>query len=227
MVRFESIDRDLNATPLVGKEEAKFSVQIDNLFGPKDGVVYELLQTYKNQIRGFVEAVKFALGNPTFGGQLAEDMELGFAPVRPAHLKDNGGNSLLGSAVTADGAYFKITYATEWVTLAEGSLNDDVGMIVFGIIDLYDGDTITARTDGIRVQVGQRSLLPLDVSNAILTDNRNDVPAWNFNAIPVLPKEYFKIEVHSPDYDSGTPTTGKIKLLGVAVGRGRFLKANF
>ena len=227
MVKFESIDQDLNTLPLDANEQAKLDAQIDNLFGPKDGVVYELLQTYKGQIVGFVKAVKHALGGAKFGGQVAGDMEIGLTPIRPAHFVDNGGNSTLGTGVTAKGDRFEISFDAEWKTLAEGTANDDAGYIIFGIIDFYDGDTVTARVDGIRVAVGQRQLLPIDVSNAVLKDNRNGVAVWNFNSIPIIPKDYYKIEVHSPDYNSGTPTTGVIKLLGFTVGRGRFFKSRF
>jgi len=154
-------------------------------------------------------------------------MEIGLTPIRPAHFVDNGGNSTLGTGVTAKGDRFEISFDAEWKTLAEGTANDDAGYIIFGIIDFYDGDTVTARVDGIRVAVGQRQLLPIDVSNAVLKDNRNGVAVWNFNSIPIIPKDYYKIEVHSPDYNSGTPTTGVIKLLGFTVGRGRFFKSRF
>lgn len=227
MVRFESIDQDLNTLPLDPNEQAKLDAQLDNLFGPKDGVVYELLQTYKGQIVGFVKAVKHALGGAKFGGQVAGDMEIGLTPIRPAHFVDNGGSSTLGTGVTAKGDRFEISFDAEWKTLAEGTAHDDAGYIIFGIIDLYDGTNVDARVDGIRVAVGQRQLLPIDVSNAVLKDNRNGVAVWNFNSIPIIPKDSYKIEVHSPDYNSGSPTTGAIKLLGFTVGRGRFFKGRF
>lgn len=219
MVRFESVDVDYPATPLNDRELAKFTAQLDNLFGPKDGVIYELLQTYKNQIKGFVEAVKQALGNATFGGQVAGDTEIGLTPIRPAHL------TLVDA--TADGDRFKVSFDAPWKTAAEGTMDDDAGIILFGLIDLYDGSTANARIDGVRVTVGQRTLLPIDVGNAVLKDNRNGVAVWNFNSIPVVPKEYYKIEVHSPDSNSSTPTNGVFKLLGLTVARGRFLKSNF
>jgi len=221
MARFESVDVDYPAVPLDGREIAKLNAQLDNLFGPKDGVIYELLQTYKGQIQGFVEVVKSALsGNPTFGGQVAGDTEIGISSIRPAHLT-------LASGATADGDRIKISYGSEWVTIASGTMNDDAGVILFGILDFYDGSNVTARTDGIKVTVGQRTLLPIDVSNAALKDNRNGVAVWNFSSIPIVPKEYYEIAVHSPDYNASTPTTGEIKLLGLTVARGRFLKSNF
>jgi len=225
--RFESLDVTYESIPLKEEEMTKLDVQIDNLFGPKDGVIYEILQVYKPQIRGFVEVVKHALGGARFGGQVAADTEIGIAPIRPAHFKDNGGNSLLGTGVTADGDRFQITFDAEWKTLAEGSIHDDVGILVFGILDFYDGTNVTARVDGIRFTVGQRNLLPIDISNAVIKDNRNGVAIWNFNSVPIVPKQYFKIEVHSPDWNAGSPTTGEIKLLGLTVARGRFLKSNF
>ena len=220
MVKFDSIDVDYPATPLSEEEMKKFNAQIDNLFGPKDGVVYELIQTYKNAILNFVEVVKQQLNDPTFGGMVAGDTEIGIAPIRPAHLT-------LTSGATADGDRFKITYNAPWVTIAQGSMDDDAGVLLFGIIDFYDGNTINARTDGIKFTVGQRQLLPIDVSNAALKDNRNGVAIWNFNSVPIVPKEYYEIAVHSPDSNASTPTTGEIKLIGLTVARGRFLKSNF
>lgn len=227
MVRFESVDLEYPTAELKAPEMAKLNIQLDNLFGPKDGVIYELLQTYKAQVVGFVKVMKHALGESKFGGQVPADTEIGIVPIRPAHFKDNGGNSLLGAGVTAKGDRFGISFDAEWKTLVEGTLHDDVGIIVFGLIDFYGNTNITARIDGIRVTVGQRTLLPIDVSNAVIKDNRNEVAIWNFNSIPIVPKEYFKIEVHSPDYNATSPTTGEIKLLGFAVGRGRFFKTNF
>ncbi len=227
MVRFESIDTDLNTLPLDPKEEAKLNAQLDNLFGPKDGVIYELLQTYKRQIRGFVEAVKHSLGGAKFGGQVASDMEIGLTPLRPGHFVDNGGNSTLGAGVTAYGDRFKVSFDAEWKTLAEGTAHDDAGYLIFGIVDFYDGTDVTARIDGIRFAVGQRQLLPIDVSNAVIKDNRNGVAVWNFNSVPIVPKDYYKIEVHSPDANSSSPTTGELKLLGFTVARGRFFKTHF
>ena len=220
MVRYDSLDVDYPATPLSDKEAAKLHAQIDNLFGPKDGVIYELLQTYKDHIKGFVEVVKHALGDPIFGGMVAADTEIGIAPIRPAHLT-------LTSGATAYGERIRVTFNTNWKTIAEGSMDDDEGIILFGIIDFYDGNNVTARVDGIRLTVGQRAMLPIDVSNAVIKDNRNGVPVWNFNSVPIIPKEYYKIEVHSPDADSQNPKTGEIKLVGLTVARGRFLKANF
>jgi len=218
--KFDSLDVTYESTPLNDTEATKLNVQLDNLFGPKEGVVYELLQTYKSQIRGFVEVVKHALSNPIFGGQVAADTEIGIAPIRPAHLT-------LGTGITAKGDRFDISFDAEWKVLATGSMDDDAGVIIFGLIDFYDGSTIDARVDGVRMTVGQRTLLPIDVSNAAIKDNRNGVAIWNFNSIPIPPKEYYKIEVHSPDYNAGSPTTGEIKLLGLTVARGRFLKSNF
>lgn len=220
MARFDSIDVNFQVAPLDEKEMAKLTAQLDNLFGPKDGVIYELLQTYKAQIQGFIGAVKYKLGGPKFGGMVAADTELGFAPIRPAHLT-------LGTGITADGDRFQITFDTEWKTLATGNMDDDAGVLVFGIIDFYDGSTVNARVDGIRLTVGQRAMLPIDVSNAVIKDNRNGVAIWNFSSIPIAPKEYYLIEVHSPDANSSTPTTGVIKLLGITVGLGRFFKNNF
>jgi len=227
MVKFESIDKEFNTLELEGREMAKLEAQLNNLFGPTDGVIYEILQRYKRQIIDFVKVMKQALNGATFGGQLAEDMEIGLAPVRPAHFVDNGGNSTLGAGVTADGDRFVIDFDTNWKTLAEGTAHDDAGYIVFGLIDLYDGQTYTARVDGVRFSIGQRALLPIDVSPAVLKDNRNEVAIWNFNSIPIVPKDYYKIEVHSPTADATTPPKGAIKLLGFTVGLGRFLKSHF
>ena len=218
-VRFESIDVRFPATELTEQELKKLDQQLDNLFGPKDGVVYELLQTYKNSIRAFVKVVKQKLNNSIFGGMVAGDTEIGIAPIRPAHFKDNGGNSLLGTNVVAKGDVFEVTFNSNWETLAEGSLHDDVGILLLGVI----GVSASPIVDGIRIQVGQRSLLPIDIGNVKIRDNRNDVAIWNINSIPITPKEYFKIEVHSPT----TGVTDQIKLLGLTVGLGRFLKQNF
>ena len=220
MVKFDSIDVDYPTTPLSEEELKKFNAQVDNLFGPKDGVVYELIQTYKEKaLLPFVQVIKQQLNNPTFGGMVAGDTEIGIAPIRPAHL------TLVDA--TADGDRFKISFDAPWKTIAQGAMDDDAGVLLFGIIDFYDGNTVNARVDGIKVTVGQRQLLPIDVSNAALKDNRNGVAIWNFNSIPIVPKEYYEIDVHSPDSNSSTPTTGVIKLVGLTVARGRFLKANF
>jgi len=222
--KFDSIDTAFPETPLSEEELRKLNAQLDNLFGPKDGVVYEIIQVYKSKgaILHFVQAVKQALNNPYFGGMVAADTEIGVAPIRPAHLT-------LATGTTADGDRFKITFSgNAWATIAEGSMDKDAGVLIFGIIDFYDGSTATARIDGIQVTVGQRTLLPLDVSNAALKDNRNGVPIWNFNSIPIMPDEYYKIQVHTPNPGTSSSTkTGIIKLIGLTVARGRFLKQNF
>jgi len=215
-VYFESIDVAYPATVLDPKDQEKIWNQIRNTLTTSDAEILEIIERFKGQIMGFVGAVMHALNNPNFGGKRAQDTELGISTIRAAHLT-------LGSNATAYGGYIKVSFPTNWVTLAEGTMDKDAGILLFGIVSASD----TPLIDGMRITVGQRVLLPDDISLIKLKDNRNGVAVVPFSSVPIMPEQTYKIELYSPDADANTPPEDTIKLLGFTVGLGRFLNANF
>ena len=227
-VTFGASGITLDVIPLDPEERRLAEAQIDAVFDNLASISLREIQKYKDQVIAFIGAMKRALdGNPSFEGAQPSETGIGIAKVRPAHFRDNAGASLLQSGTTAHGAYLDVSFDTEWKTVASGTLNDDAGIILFGIYDFYDGNTHNAQVDGIKVQVGQRTYVPQDLSDATLKDNNNKVPLTPMITVPIAPKQSFSIQVHSPDANNSTPPTGRIKFLGFTVARGRFINAYF
>jgi len=200
-----------NAIPLTDAERKKLDAQLDNLFGFDDATIKDAIRKYYNQIVAFVEVMKNELSNPAFGGVTAADTQLGISLIAPQHLQLNG------SARTN----WSVSYNADWVTFASGTMDEDAGILIIGLLS-YSADP---KLDAIKMQIGQKVFLPQVVSPIKVKDNRNQVAIWPLPATPITPKQTYTIELHSDEWDATNPPTDEIALLGVTVGLGRFLNS--
>lgn len=195
-----------NGIELTDQERAKLEAQLVNLFGFDDSTVRDAVMKYHEQIVGFVKVMKNQLSNPAFGGVTAKDTELGISLIAPQHVGLNN---------------WDVSYNADWVTLATGSMDEDAGILIIGLLS-YSADP---KLDAIKIQVGQTTFVPQIVSPIKLKDNRNQVAIWPLAATPITPKQTYTIQLHSDEYDATNPPSDTIALLGVTVGLGRYLNS--
>jgi len=201
----------LNAIPLTEEEKSRLEAQLDNLFGFDDATIKDAIMKYHDQIVAFVEVMKNELSNPTFGGVTAADTQLGISLIAPQHIQLNGTKR----------TDWSVSYNADWVTFANGSTDEDEGLLIIGLLS-YSADP---KLDAVKMQIGQQSFLPQVVSPIKVKDNRNQVAIWPLPAIPITPRQTYTIELHSDEWDANNPPTDEIALLGVTVARGRYLNS--
>jgi hypothetical protein len=202
---YEFVVGKFNAIHLTPREAEILDKQLEVLFGPDKSVIKDIVGQYRNHIRAFIEIMKNELQNPLFKGLTPDPTDLGFTTVRPAHL---GMSS------------WEVTYsAAGWQTVASGQMNEDAGVLIFGIYSVGNKDVVT---DGIKFTVGNKTLMPLDLTPLSLGDNENNVKVWTFPAIPITPKQTYTIELHAK-----AAGTDEVAFLGVTAGLGRYLSSTF
>lgn len=217
MLKIASLDVDIPLGELTPEEMEHFDAYWDYILDQYESVLRHTLTPYKDHVVSLIRAVKTKIERTIFfEGQLPSDNNLGISFVKPSHLT-------LGTGVTGKADVFTVSFDAEWKTLAEGTMDDEAGVVLFGVISLSDSPVI----DGIRFTVGQRTLIPIDLSKIKLKDNRNGIALWKFDTVYILPKDYYRIEVHSAQADATNPPTEDIVLLGFTVATGNFLKTHF
>lgn len=195
-----------NGIELTPEERSKLQAQLDNLFGFDDATIKDAIMKYYNQIVAFVEVMKNELSNPQFGGVTAKDTELGLSLIAPQHVGRTN---------------WSVSYNADWVTFASGSMDEDAGILIIGLVS-YSADP---KLDAIKMQIGQTTFIPQVVSPIKLKDNKNQVAIWPLPATPITPKQTYTIQLHSDEYDANNPPSDEVALLGVTVALGRYLNS--
>jgi len=202
---YEFVIGKFNGIALTPDEEKLLNTQLEVLFGPDKSILKDIVHQYSGQIKAFVEIMKNELQNPIFKGLTPDTTDLGFTLLRPAHL-----------GLTS----WEQTYNAGWNTLVNNAqMDEDAGVIIFGLYSVGNRDTVI---DGIKFKVGNTELMPIDLTPMSLADNENNVKVWTIPAIPITPKQTYTIQIHAK-----ASATDEVAFLGVTVGLGRYLNANF
>jgi len=197
--------------PLDPDELKIFDEEFQMLLNVNGSVERLILTEMKDTIRECLQAIKFALGKPTFKGLTPGDTELGWTFIRPGHVK------------TAD------TPRTDWeISLTAGYqdwLYGPAGQPFLmaeeaGLIWLYSKSyAAEPAASELKVKTGRVELVPFDIRSMWLRDNANRVYVYPHPIILVMPKTELYARLCADWAKTDVIAPG-----GFTVGLGRYLK---
>lgn len=208
-------DQTYNLAPMNAEELAIFQDNFNKLLSTQDSVIREILEERANTILMGIMAIKESLERRQFRGMNPGDAEIGMGMIRPEFVKDtnviiNDWNVVLTGMGTWD----------TWLSNAGDTggflMSEDHGLIITHVISEV---TPTPFVRALHFEIGRTNLIPEDVTDIILGDNKTQVPVFPVPTKIILPEDEFRLNV------TGVAGTEYLKLGGLVIGLGRLLKA--
>lgn len=163
------------------QEEAElFESQLNTLIANMDSsVLTQLINQRQETIARVATLAKAEIDGKTFGGINAGDNEIGFSVLRPGHILETGGSAIV---TDSDDWYADPAGSTGWVDwIGDGTTNKTLTsganeqlVLALAFVDQSSNQT---EVSGINVDTFGRNMdmLPLDLNDAKLQDNENDL----------------------------------------------------
>ena len=199
---------------LDAEEQVILEDNFNKLLGTTDSQVRRIFEERADTIVAGIMAIKEKLNRRKFRGMNPGDAEIGIGFIRPEFVKATDScKSDWSVSLTAEGTW------VDWLDKSSNvafPLSEDHGLIITHLVSQVTPEPLVRV---VHFQIGRIDLIPEDVSDILLGDNLNGVAVFPVPTKIVLPEDEFLARIN------GAAGTGYVKLGGLVVGLGRFIKA--
>jgi len=200
---------------LDAEEQAILEDNFNKLLGTTDSQVRRILEERADTILAGIMAIKEKLDRRKFRGMNPADMEIGFGFIRPQHVRYNN-ISRTDWDVTLTGMDAFDRWLDGGAITTAFAMSEDHGLIITHLVSQVTPDPLVR---AVHFQIGRINLIPEDISDILLGDNTNQVAVYPIPTKFVLPEDELLATI------IGHAGTEYLKLGGLTVGLGRFIKA--